>query len=140
MLTFRSFLLVCMMGICAPCIAYAATAEEVIRNDNEDIRLAIVKTIGASNQSVKIAIKANVFKVLRVNSNMIKSNHAGVNNEATAIASVVSKNIAEKPEYNNIIAIRIEYVKQSGTTNKNKIMDSVNFRKNQDGTFKLHIT
>lgn len=137
---FRSLLLACVIGIFATCSAYATTPEETLKINNEEIRLAVVNSIGARDKTVEIVVEDHVFKVLRVNSNMTKSNHQGVNNEATTIASIVSKNIKNKLEYADILAIRVEYVKRSGTPSKNKIVDSVNFRKNPNGVFVLHVT
>lgn len=137
---FRSLVMAYVIVTFASCSAYAATTEEVIKINNEEIRLAVVKTIGAGDQTVEIAVEDHVFKVLRVNGNMTKSNHQGINNEAKSIASVVSKNITDKAEYADILAIRIEYVKRSGTQGKNKVIDSVNFRKDPKGAFILHTT
>jgi hypothetical protein len=137
---FRSLLIVLAIGAFASCNGYAVTPEEIIKNYNEEIRLVIVKTIGARDKTVEVVVEDHVLKVLRVNSNMTKSNHLGVSNEATSIASVVSKNIMDKPEYSDILAIRVEYVKRSGAPSDGEIVDSVNFRKNQNGVFELHKT
>jgi hypothetical protein len=140
--TLKTFILTLVIGTIATLAntAFAVSPKETIKNYNEEIRLAIINTIGSKDETVELVIADHIFKVLRVNTNMLKSNHQGVNNEATAIASVVSKTIADKPEYKDILAIRVEYVKRSGSSSKNKVIDSVNFRKNQNGVFELHIT
>src|SRR5450631_78177 len=59
----------------------------------EDIRLLIVKNLGAQDNTVAVSITGGVFDILRVNSNMNDATHPEFNKEASAIASVVSKAI-----------------------------------------------
>ena len=62
----------------------------------------------------------------------------GRNNEATAIASLVSKTIADKSEFKNIITIRVQYLSRAGTSTK--LIDAVEFRKDANGVFQAHMT
>lgn len=104
----------------------------------ESIRASIVQTIGAQDNTVELLIAGNIFTVSRVNSNMNESSHGGRNNEATAIASVVSKAIGDKAELKNIITIRVQYLIRAGTTTQ--VVDTVEFRKDPNGVFQLHET
>ena len=62
--------------------------------------------------------------ITRVNSNMNNATHGGRDNEATAIAGVVSKAIVGKPEFKRII----------------KIIDTIEYRADPRGNFQFHKT
>jgi hypothetical protein len=108
----------------------------------EDIRLLIVKNLGAQDNTVAVSITGGVFDILRVNSNMNDATHPEFNKEASAIASVVSKAIfdIDTAQYKKIHTIRVRYVNRSGSPAKDKIIDSVEFRKSQNGAFEIHST
>ncbi len=75
-----------------------------------EIQRSIVRAIGAQDQTVEISATRTAFTVSRVNSNMNDSTHAGRDNEATAIAGIVSKAIAGRPEFNKLITLRVQYI------------------------------
>ena len=104
----------------------------------ESIRTSVVRAIGAQDNTVEVVIARNIFTVYRVNSNMNESTHGGCNNEATAIASLVSKTIADKSEFKNIITIRVQYLSRAGASTK--LIDAVEFRKDANGVFQAHMT
>ena len=106
----------------------------------EDIRLAVVKNLGSQDKEVEVSRTGNVLTIMRVNSNMNGAPHQLVSNEATSIASVVSKAIGDKPEFKGIHTIRVQYLNRSGPPVKNKVIDLVEFRKGKNGVFELHLT
>jgi len=66
---------------------------------------------------------------------MNSSTHAGRNNEANKIASIVTKGIGENSK---IITIRVEYMVRASASPAGKIVDTVEFRKGPDGVFDFH--
>ncbi len=106
----------------------------------EGIRASVVQTIGAQDKTVEMLIAGNIFVVSRANSNMNATSHGARNNEGAAIGSVVSKAIADKSEFRNIIAIRVQYLIRNQATADTKVVDTVEFRKDQNGVFQLHMT
>jgi hypothetical protein len=106
----------------------------------ENIRLAVVKNLGSQDKEVEVSRTGNVLTISRVNSNMNGAPHQLVSNEATSIASVVSKAMVDKPEFDGIHTIRVQYLNRSGSPVKNKVIDSVEFRKGKNGVFELHLT
>lgn len=104
-----------------------------------DVRAAVARAIGAQDQTVEITVTDKVLIVLRVNSNMNGSTHAGRDNEANAIASIVSKAISGKAEFDNLVALRVDYVARSGADD-GKVIDSVEFREDPKGAFRFHRT
>jgi hypothetical protein len=120
------------------CLAVAsrvpAFAQEALPADLKD---KIIRTIGAQPDTVEIVVAANIVTVLRVNSNMNQSSHGGRDNEANAIAPLVSQAIAAAP-LKNINTIRVQYVARSASADK--VVDTVDFRKTPAGTFEFHKT
>ena len=114
-------------------------AEEVQRSALAEIRTSIVRAIGAQEGTVELAGTRTVFRVLRVNSNMNDSTHAGRDTEAAAIAGIVSEAIAGKPEFSKLVTLRVEYITRSKEGNV-KIIDTVEFREDPNGVFRYHNT
>lgn len=104
-----------------------------------DVRATVIRAIGARDQTVEITVTDKALIVSRVNSNMNGSTHAGRDNEATAIASVVSKAIAGKPEFANLVVLRVDYVTRSANGDST-VIDSVEFREDPRGAFRFHPT
>ncbi|MFZ1951508.1 MAG: hypothetical protein WB037_21765 [Pseudolabrys sp.] len=105
-----------------------------------EIRTAIIRSIGAQPETVEIAVAGNILTVLRINSNMNDSTHGGRDNEANAIAPIVSKAISGGPEFKNLTTIRVQYVIRSGPGAASKIIDTIDFRKAPSGSFEFHKT
>ena len=82
----------------------------------------------------------NLLIILRVNSNMNESTHAARDNEATAIASVVSKAISGKPKFSDVHTIRVQYAIRSVPGRDSSVVDAVDFRKDPQGVFQFHRT
>lgn len=120
--------------------AQAAPQSEAVQGSSlVEIERSIVRAIGAQDRTVEITVSRTVLTVVRVNSNMNESTHAGRDNEATAIAGIVSKAIAGKPEFNKLITLRVEYIARS-PQGETKVVDSVEFREDPDGVFRFHST
>jgi len=105
-----------------------------------DIRTSIIRAIGAQEATVEVTIKGNVLTVWRPNSNMNQSTHAGRDNEATAIATVVSNAIAGKPNFNRLVTVWVRYVVRSRPSGPSKNVDSIEFREDPNGVFRFHQT
>ena len=104
-----------------------------------DVRAAIVRSIGAQDETVEITVTDKVLIVSRVNSNMNDSTHIGRDNEATAVAAIVSAEISGKPEFDNLVALRVDYVARA-VDGGSKVVDSTEFREDPKGAFRFHRT
>ena len=104
------------------------------------IKTSIIRTVGAQAETVDIAATENILTVLRINSNMNESTHGGRDNEANAIAPIVSKAISGTPEFKNINTIRVQYLARSAPGAASKIIDTIDFRKAPSGLFEFHKT
>ena len=105
-----------------------------------DMRASIVRAIGAQDETVKITIERSILTVLRVNSNVNETTHGARDNEATVIASMVSKAISGKSKFNNLHTIRVQYAVRPATNANSRIIDTIDFRKDPQGVFQLHRT
>ena len=105
-----------------------------------DVQKAVIRTIGAQENTVEVAVMGNILIITRVNSNMNNATHGGRDNEATAIADVVSKAIAGQPEFNAIISIRVQYLARKAGDKNAKVIDTIEFRGDPSGKFQFHKT
>jgi hypothetical protein len=62
------------------------------------------------------------------------------NDDATTIVAGVLKAIADKTEYKSLYSIYILYADRAVGSSKNKVIDTIEFRKNQKGEFEIHLT
>ena len=106
----------------------------------ENIQKSVIRTVGAQEKTVEVTIRGNILTVVRVNSNLNDFTHGARNNEATAIASAVAKGIADSPNIKNVHTIRVQYQTRLGSAAKDKVLDTVDFRKDPNGVFQFHET
>jgi len=106
----------------------------------QGIRASIVQAIGAEAATVEVSITGSVLTIARVNSDMNKTGHGTRDGEASRIAPVVSKAIADRPEFKNIHTIRVLYLNRSKPSDPAKVIDTVDFRKDPSGAFVFHTT
>jgi hypothetical protein len=126
-----------------PLHAQGPTAEDVQRlSALAEIRASVIRAIGAEAQTVDVSLTGKTITVTRINSNMNRSTHAGRDNEAKAIADIVSEAIRGKPEFKNLIAIRVQYEIHSTVLNRTStlVVDRVEFRADPNGVFQFHRT
>ena len=105
-----------------------------------DIQKSVIRTIGAQENTVEVAVTGNILIITRVNSNMNNATHGGRDNEATAIAGVVSKAMVGKPEFNSIISLRVQYLAREAGDKTGKAIDTIEFRADLSGKFQFHKT
>ena len=105
-----------------------------------ELKTKIIRTIGAQPETIKISSANSIITVLRVNSNMNQSNHAGRDNEANAIAPLVAQMILAAPELKNVHTIRVQYVSRRAAGGADTVIDTVDFRKTPSGSFEFHKT
>ena len=106
----------------------------------QSIRATVTQAVGAEDATVEVSITGNVFTVARVNSSLNQASHSNRDGEASRIAPIVSKAIADKPEFKNIHTIRVIYLVRSKPHDAAKAIDTVDFRKDPSGAFLFHTT
>lgn len=119
--------------------ANPATAQS--RSPNEAMRLIASRSVGMPESEFEASGTTAVLTILRVNSTMNASTHQGRNNEATAIALAIAAEFARMgAQYSEVQSISVNYVERTGTPARDTIIDRIDFRKNAEGKFELHIT
>ncbi len=106
----------------------------------QNIRTSIIQAIDAQDATVDLKIAGGVFMVSRVNSTLNQADHSARDGEASRIASLVAGLIVGKPEFNKIHTIRVQYVGRIKTGGHEKIIDTVDFRRDPSGVFHFHTT
>jgi hypothetical protein len=114
----------------------AQTAESSLQS----VRTSIVQAIGAPDATLDVKVTGNIFVVSRTNTELNQANHSARDSEASRIATIAAKSIADKPEFKNIHTIRVLYVARLKSGRYEKIIDTVDFRKDPSGVFHFHTT
>src|SRR3974377_1130496 len=110
-----------LFGICSSQkLLGAQTAETSLQK----VRAPIVKAIGASDATVDVKVVSNIFVVSRINTVLNQANHSARDSEASLIATIAAKTIADKPEFKNIRTIRVLYVASLKSGRYEKIIDT----------------
>lgn len=106
----------------------------------ETVRKLVAQDIGAPDDSIEILKKGKVLMITRVNSALSDSNHQSRNDDAASIMAVVAKAIADKAEFKSLYSINVQYTSRAEAASKSKIIDTIEFRKNQKGVFEMHLS
>lgn len=106
----------------------------------ESIRASVVQALGVEDKTVGVSIIGNVLMVERVNSSLNEAGHGARDAEASRIAPVVAKAIADKLEFKKIHTIRVSYIARPKVAGAAKHVDTVDFRKDASGAFIFHAT
>jgi hypothetical protein len=127
--------LLCFMGSSETTVT-AQTANSALQS----IRTAIIQATGVEDATLDLKTKGGIFIVSRINSTMNQTSHSIRDNEASRIATVVGKSVAENAAYRNIHTIRVLYVVTLKPGGSEKIIDTIDFRRDQSGVFHFHAT
>ena len=124
----------------AICSSQTLLGAQTAETSLQSVRASIVKAIGASDATVDVKVVSNIFVVSRINTVLNQANHSARDSEASLIATIAAKTIADKPEFKNIHTIRVLYVARLKSGRYEKIIDTVDFRKDPSGVFHFHTT
>jgi hypothetical protein len=129
-------LLVCLMGSSQSPVMSAQTVDSSLQS----IRTAIIQATGVPDASVDLKVTGKIFLVTRINSTLNQTNHSQRDGEASRIATVVAKMISDGTAYKNIHTIRVLYVATLRPGGPEKIIDTIDFRRDPSGVFHFHTT
>jgi hypothetical protein len=127
--------LLCLMGS-----SKTTVTAQTVDSSLQSIRTAIIQATGVEDATLDMKIKGRIFVVSRTNSTMNQTNHSTRDNEASSIATVVGKSVAENAAYRNIHTIRVLYVATLKPGGSEKIIDTIDFRRDQSGVYHFHAT
>jgi hypothetical protein len=104
-----------------------------------EIRAAILAATGYEETSIELRPAPHQLVITVVNSKLVDGSGADRIDEATAIASAVTEATATRPQFHDIEALHIDYVRRKegkGT----QTVDAIDFRKDPSGKFRHHVS
>jgi hypothetical protein len=106
----------------------------------KEVKEAVLVATGYGGQAVELAATKVQFVITLVNSKLVGRPAAERETEASRIASVIASKIADKPEFEGIQAIHVDYVTRVAGRGHTRTIDGIDFRKDPKGNFQHHIT
>ncbi len=128
-------LLVCVMSS-----SQSLVRAQTVNPTLQSIRAAIIQATGVPDASLDVKVVGKIFVVSRINSPLNEVNHSSRDGEASNIATVVAKAVGDGTSYKDIHTIRVLYVAALKRGGQQKIIDSIDFRKDPSGVFHFHAT
>jgi hypothetical protein len=102
------------------------------------IRSALELATADSRKAIEINFKTSVLVILLVNSSINGATHQGYSNDAQAAVHAVILAVKDDPEFAKMSSIKVSYIERKASLARDRILDSVEFRKNSSGAFVLH--
>jgi hypothetical protein len=126
--------------VCSMSSSQSVVKAQTVDSSLQSIRAAIMQATGVPDSSLDLKIAGKIFVVSRINSALNQTNHSMRDGEASRIATVVAKTIGDGTPYKDIHTIRVLYVAALRPTGQQKIIDTIDFRKDPSGVFHFHRT
>ena len=125
-------LLVCSMG--------SSIKAQTVVSSLQNVRAAIIQATGVPNASLDLKVAGKIFVVSRINSPLNQTNHSTRDAEASSIATVVAKTLGDGAPYKGVHTIHVVYVATLKAGGQQKVVDTIDFRKDPSGVFHFHAT
>lgn len=142
----RSILLGGLVVVLASAPVFEAVRAQPVQSQGQhgtslkEVKDAVLAATGYGGQAVELTATKVQFVITLVNSKLVGRPAADRENEARRIASVVAGKIADKPEFQGIQAIHVDYVMRDAGRGHTRTIDGIDFRKDPKGNFQHHIT
>jgi hypothetical protein len=104
------------------------------------IRGTILAATGYDETSIELRPGRHLIVVTVVNSKLVSGGGAARVDEATVIASAVTQAIAADPAFDDVDALRVDYVRRDKQAKGTQTADAIEFRKDLHGKFKHHVS
>ncbi len=132
--------IIAMLLVCSISSSHSSVRAQTVNPTLQSIRAAIIQATGVPDASLDLRIAGKTFVVSRINSALNQVNHSARDGEASRIATVVAKAIGDGVSYKDIHTIRVLYVATLKPGGQQKILDTIDFRKDPSGVFHFHTT
>lgn len=106
----------------------------------EGLQVNLAHSFGADGSTIEVVLVEHVLTVSRHNSYLNNGSHVDRNNEAVSIVSVIQREISGKPEFKDVLIIRVQHILNVKESAERKFIDKLEFIKNQGGVFEFHST
>lgn len=104
------------------------------------VKTAVLAATGYDGTTLELAATDVQFVVTIVNSKLNDLSATERENEANRIVATITHNIADRPEFKGIQAIHVDYVRREMGGGHTETIDGLDFRRDQQGNFRHHIT
>jgi hypothetical protein len=102
------------------------------------VKKAATDASGNSASLIDVKSTAHRIVVTVTDGKLLSAPSAERELQASKIAAAIATAIAGKPQFEQVLVIRIDYAKQQGGTAV--IVDGIDFTKDAQGVFRLHVT
>lgn len=121
-------------------IVVGQTSSTQIETQLEGLRTTLAQSFGTEGSTVEVVLVEHILTISRLNSYLNDGSHVDRNDEAVSIASVIQREVSGKPELKDVLIIRVQYILNVKDSAEKKVIDKIEFRKNQSGMFEFHST
>lgn len=104
------------------------------------IRDAIVAATGYDEDSIEVKPGRHQLFITVVNSKLIGGTPAARINEAATISSAVAQAITTRPEFDDVEALHVDYVRREKENATAQTVQAIDFHKDPDGSFRHHVS
>ena len=145
-LVVAGLVLSCIVVGCSPPTAVdgatssAASASASTSAAVNAVKARIVGVASPTASAVIVTWENSQFSVLIENSALNTSTHSARNSEAVTIAKAIAAAALNDPEFAGLLGVHVEYVARQAGASKQRIVDSIDFRKDSSGGMALHTT
>ena len=103
-----------------------------------EVKKSVLAATGYDNASIELTVGTYMLTVTVINSKLRNPKEREL--EAHKIAATITRAIATRAEYKSIQALHIDYVARAAGEDESHIVDGIDFWKDPQGNFKLHMT
>jgi len=104
------------------------------------VKARIVGVASPTASAVIVTWENSQFSVSIENSALNTSTHSARNSEAVTIAKAIAAAALNDSEFAGLLGVHVEYVARQAGASKQRIVDSIDFRKDSSGGMALHTT
>ena len=135
-------IILCLLGA-SPLLVAADTASDAERVKQQtplipDLKKAAVTASGYDSSGIGVSSTAHRIVITVADSKLLQGTSGEREQEASKIASAVAATIAGKPQFDQVMIIRVDYVKRQGSNSK--VISSIDFAKDPTGAFRHHVS
>lgn len=124
----------------APALATAQTEAERQLATLSLIKQGIIDAVGYAHSDIDLAQRSSQFWVQISNSPLNARSGTEREADATRIVAAITQAIVGQVSYSGILGIHLDYVSRNPVGGAIEVIDAIDFRKTQAGSFVLHVS
>lgn len=104
------------------------------------IHAAVLKAKGYRTHDVAVIATPLQLVVRVINSPLVTGPNAVREDKARRIVATIERTITARPESRGTVAVHVNYIARDAATGESRTIDGIDFRKDQLGRFRHHVT